>query len=276
MNLIPNQPISLLKNVTSPTAVVPYGMDNSFTERTRFKTLFSPTQQMYIQWTLDGSARPGSATDVQIYNEDDVLVKDIGLWADQTENKNWFTIKFTWTGLGLPEGCYYIRWKQYPGAGGDTLQSATFNVTSNLDSCKLVTATADCYDLGFDWSVFALSWMVPFSRFNFDYDLTTRDYLDAENTNVKYYAERGKFWPVRTAAMDEAAHDCLTVMLLCDRVLIDGVEYYMSKKEYALPDLDKDGVVWESVGEFELRKQNDQPVNRNCKDCNEENYPYYG
>lgn len=278
MLLVANQPISPLLSTLDPSVVMPYVQDNSFSaDRERFYPKFSSTQQMYIQWTLDGTNAPAAAVDIQIYDAlTNVLAKNMGTWTDQTTNKNWFTLKFKWFQLGLPNGCYYIRWKERPNDVSNIFQSNTFFITDQLNACKLVTATCDCNGFGFDWTVFALSWYIPFGRFNFEYDLIFKNYLESDQTNNKYYAERGKFWQCRTLAMDESAHDSLSLMLLCSRFLVDGIEYYIEKKEYSLPDLDADGKVDQSVAEFQLHRQRNQPVNTNCKDCNNEIYPYYG
>jgi len=270
MILIPNQPISQLTTLDNAYNR-PEGEDATY-------PTFLISDYIYVQWKLeDCGDTPSDPTDIQLYNDDDTLAYNLGTWSEQTTNKTWFTLKFKLTDLSLPEGCYYITWKECDGLGGFTdRQSNVFSVKSTLYATKLVVASCDCYGFGFDWSAFVLSWRVPFAKFNPEYEIVTEDYLNADQTNIKHYAERGKFWSIRTGVMSEPEHDCLSLQILCDELLIDGVEYYFKDKNYDLTDWDRDGQTLTSCAEFKLHKQNDQVVNNNCQDCNDENYPYYG
>lgn len=271
MELKRNQPISEL-----------YVPDNSYsrTDEELFKIKFGLTDWIYIQFDASLCGGPIAADDIVIYNETGKKEAEIGLLPTQTLNGTDFTIKFRFSDLELPSGCYYIQWKTCPSddvfTTTPTHRTNLFHVTSDLRATKLVTATCSCNGFGFDWSVFALSFRVGFAMFNPEYDIDMEDYLQSDMVNKKYYVERGKFYNCRTAAMGEQDHDAFSLMLLCEQVLIDGVEYYLWKKDYNLVDWQKAGQTLLSAAEFQLKKQGDVPVNNNCQDCDSENYYYYG
>ncbi len=241
-----------------------------------FIPLFAPDDLIYLQFYLE-DCEMGNIyhDDIKLYDSSNTEIALLGNLPSQTINKNWLTVKFRPTDYSISEGCFYITYKKNCNFSLRP-SSNTFMVTTNLNGTKKVVAYSTCFALGFDWSVFRLSFRVPFARFNPEYDLISEDYLNSDQVNIKQYAERGKFWQVRTAPMDEGAHDCITAMLLCNTLLIDNVEFYFSKKDYSLADWDKDGQNILSTAQFQLRKQNDAPINSNCQDCNEENYYYYG
>ena len=268
MYLIPNQPI-----FEQPV------QDNLINGLEKYYPIFGRTEYIYIQWLLGSPygncLRPQNATDIRIFTETGIAVYDLGLYASQSVNKNWFTLKFKFSDLGLADGCYYLQWTDCPGGSTTVRTSNPFTVITDTSRTKLITSTCDCYGHGFDWSTFVLQWRVPFAKFNPEYNMISFDDLDSNEVNEKYYAEREKFWSCVTTWMNEGAHDAMTVALLCDTFLVDTVEYYFDKKEYAMEN-DKEGKNDLFKASFQLKKQGTTTVNNNCQDCDAEIYPYYG
>jgi hypothetical protein len=138
---------------------------------------------------------------------------------------------------------------------------------SDLTCYKTIEASSYCFNHGFDFRNFTLRMMVPFLKWGALYPLKDNTYIHSDGDNERTYSERDKVWSAKIDRVDEITHDTLSVMLLQDSFIIDGVSYFLKSKQYQ-PIHDKSARYNLSRAQFDLSTVNSVVFGNKCRDCN--------
>lgn len=186
---------------------------------------------------------------------------------------DYITLKFTWEDAvevlaraPEPQCCYigYIDACNYDAI----VESNCMEFRVEHDCTKLIVANNSCAAFGFDFSTFRLSQRIPFIKFNPVYPFRNEYITGSDGVFKRYYAEREKKYTAKVDYVDEPVHDCLSVQLLSDELLIDSVKYFCISKDYS-PDWATDGKINVAQSKFEIEKANNVVFNNSC--CNDTN-----
>lgn len=133
---------------------------------------------------------------------------------------------------------------------------------------KLIEGTCGCLAYGFDFSHdFTLVQRISALKFNSRYPAKQENFTYSNGNYRRVYTERNKVVTFKTDYIDEPAHDCLSLQLLCDLLTIDGTAYFYKENEYK-PRWDVDGAYNLAVVQVELETQNKAVIyNTNCGTC---------
>jgi len=183
------------------------------------------------------------------------------------------TLKFTWEDAvevlartPEPQCCTlnYIDACNYD----EVMESNCMEFRTEHDCTKLIVANNSCSAFGFDFSIFRLSQRIPFIKFNPLYPFRNEYITGSDGVLKRYYAEREKKYTAKVDYVDEPVHDCLSIQLLSDELMIDGTEYFCISKDYS-PDWATDGKMNVAQSKFEIEKVDNVVFNNSC--CNDSN-----
>jgi hypothetical protein len=148
-----------------------------------------------------------------------------------------------------------------------TNYSQKFEIKESLECLsKWVVGSGYCYGYGFDFRQFELGQRVPVMLFNPVYPVKQSSYLFTNGNKIRTSGERDKKYKLRTDYIDEVTSDCFSLQLICDRLEIDGQEYFFEGKEVT-PKGRTDGRSAAAQVEIELTPQGSVVSSNLCGDC---------
>lgn len=145
--------------------------------------------------------------------------------------------------------------------------SNCYKYEQEFDCHKMLKGVSDeDYSLGFYFGgTFELKNRLNIKMVTPTYPKEVEEELFSDGSREMTFGQGEKYWTVKVAGddgVDEATHDNINAMLLCDTLLIDTVEYFPKKDEYK-PNHDRLGESKLSQSEFLVKKKNQTIFNRN-------------
>jgi len=129
---------------------------------------------------------------------------------------------------------------------------------------KLVKAYCYCEGFGFNFKTFRLAHRIKLAFTNPGYKYEDNNNIDSSGTHNRQFASRSKSWTMQTIeALDEVAHDCISLQLRCDVLEIDDEPMFCQDKDYS-PEWEAKGRVRLAPSSFEVTKVEDVIYNRNA------------
>ncbi len=148
---------------------------------------------------------------------------------------DWSTIEsFDVPGTMIDSGCYYIRvLDACASVNYDSTTLVSYLKTGTHDCTVMVEAECNDYGLGFNFTGdFKLYQRLAILRISPKYPTEQDTYLYSTGRHKRTFAQSQKIWTMWVRKIDEWAHDALRTQLICDTLLIDGVEYFCPSDSY--------------------------------------------
>ena len=227
----------------------------------------------------------GSVSSINLHNVESLVDEQVQVIGDLidsgtfdlvpfiTYDREWATLIYATTDPvtnyedGIPVGCPF----KLQVFDNDSLTanqvSSCFQIVPEDECLNLVEATCDCE--GYDFSFltgFKLSMRTGLLFTNASYKFSENTNTQSNGVLQRTFAERKKFWTVNTNskyALDEPLHDALSLMLHCDNLQVDGVDYFCDDKDYAIK-WDVNGTLKVAESSFELSLKDSVIYNRNA------------
>jgi hypothetical protein len=137
--------------------------------------------------------------------------------------------------ISLPTGCYKIGYY-------DTSDSApvystnliSYNATTNFEKTKMFfgTCVGEGFGFLFEDTNFDLWQRLPVFRINPKYEFDADEYIDSQGVRSKSSVRKEKLKTLWVDYIDEIAHDCLSTIINCDTVELEGEEIYFPVNDY--------------------------------------------
>jgi len=137
--------------------------------------------------------------------------------------------------ISLPTGCYKIGYY-------DTSDSApvystnliSYNATTNFEKTKMFygNCVGEGFGFLFEDTNFDLWQRLPVFRINPKYEFDADEYIDSKGVRSKSSVRKEKLKTLWVDYIDEIAHDCLSTIINCDTVELDGEEIYFPVNDY--------------------------------------------
>lgn len=174
--------------------------------------------------------------------------------------------------IALPYSCFRVQTKLVcdvldPPEVTTTTSDTVINYKASHDCTKLFMAYSEGDSLdfrfGYQGNVFRLYSRLRTLYFNPSYPISSEDYEFSSGITSRIYATRKKKYELLFDYMDEYAHDVIGLMIICDTMIIDNVQYIADSKDYE-PEWAERGKRNLAQSIIELQKSDGISFNRNC------------
>jgi hypothetical protein len=179
----------------------------------------------------------------RIYDENNVAKSDIYTEADTevtiVKDRITFTVSFDSVRSGggliaLSTGCYKIGYNDPDNGFKYSQNLISYNATTNFEKTKMFfgTCIGEGFGFLFEDTNFDLWQRLPVFRINPKYEFDADEFIDSQGVRSKSSVRKEKLKTLWVDYIDEIAHDCLSTIINCDTVELDGEEIYFPVNDY--------------------------------------------
>ena len=155
-------------------------------------------------------------------------------------------------GINVSLGCGNFQFVvDKDGEGEVALNSNKIELIAPDDIHQMMVGYSPCRSWGFNFKTFRLQHRVELEFSNPTFPFTKTQQVGSDGKKSLPFAQRDKLWRVKTEMLDESAHSCITVILACQTMTIDGDQYYWEDRNYAI-DWDTNGQNLTAAAVFQL------------------------
>lgn len=174
--------------------------------------------------------------------------------------------------IALPYSCFMVQVKLVcdvldPPSVTTTTSDTVINYKETHDCTKLFMAYSEGdaldFNFGYQGNMFRLYSRLRTLYFNPSYPIDAQDYEFSSGISQRIYATKKKKYELLFDYMDEYAHDVIALMIVCDTMIIDNVQYIADAKDYE-PEWAERGKRNLAQSIIELQKSDGILFNRNC------------
>ena len=167
--------------------------------------------------------------------------------------------------IQLEEGCYKIGYYDSQDAAVVYSTNLISYSTTSFEKTKMLQGTCNGEALGFIFTNanFTLWQRLPIFRINPKYQVEADDYIDSLGVRSKSSVRKEKVKTFWVDYIDEVAHDCLSTIVVCDTVELDGEQIYFPVQDYE-PEWDASQKYNKAQVKLDVKLSPAALYNKNC------------